>query len=378
MMEGFEPQRRKSMPRFAWLLLAALIGGLIGGAIVFLTVQLTEKSTSFVGSEPASFVPLTLDVNTSITEAVAEVGPSVVTVINHLPPRRTFFGTQTGLTSSGSGVIISEDGHIVTNNHVVQGAESLQIILADGSIQPAKLVGVDPYADLAVLRTQGETHSIAAWGNSDSLKRGEAVIAIGSPLGDFKNTVTVGVVSATERNIDVDQDYQLEGLIQTDAAINQGNSGGPLVNLAGQIIGINTLIVRGGGSGSAVAEGLGFAIPSNAARAIVSQIVEKGYVSRPHLGARWGWITPAVASRYRLPVEYGVFITEVINGGPADRAGLQQGDILISINGEAFDDDHPFINMLFEYEPGDIVTFVTVRDSSEFDVEVKLSEQASG
>lgn len=377
-MEELEPQRRKSIPRFGWLLLAALIGGLIGGAGVFLTIQLTEKNTDLVISEPASFVPLTLDVNTSITEAVAEVGPTVVTVINHLPPRRTFFGITTGLTSSGSGVIISEEGHIVTNNHVVQGAESLEIILADGSVHLAELVGVDPYADLAVVRTKGEVQSIATWGNSDSLKRGEAVIAIGSPLGDFKNTVTVGVVSATERSIDVDQDYQLEGLIQTDAAINQGNSGGPLINIAGQVIGINTLIVRGGGGGNAVAEGLGFAIPSNTARAIVSQIVQKGYVSRPHLGVRWGWITPAVASRYRLPVEYGVFITEVIEGGPADRAGLQQGDILISINGEAFDDDHPFINMLFENEPGEIVTFVIVRDSTEFDVEVELSEQASG
>jgi 2-alkenal reductase len=378
MVEGLEPRHRKSNPRFASLLLAALIGGLIGGAVVFIAVQLTNQSTSFEVSEPTSFIPLTLDVNTSITDAVVEVGPSVVTVINHLPPRRTFFGTTSELTSSGSGVIISEDGHIVTNNHVVQGAESLEIILADGSVHPAELVGVDPYADLAVVQTKGEIQSIAAWGNSDSLKRGEAVIAIGSPLGDFKNTVTVGVVSATERNIDVDQDYQLEGLIQTDAAINQGNSGGPLVNLAGQIIGINTLIVRGGGGGSAVAEGLGFAIPSNAARAIVSQIVQKGYVSRPHLGARWGWITPAVASRFRLPVEYGVFLTEIIQGGPVDRAGLQHGDILISINGEAFDDDHPFINMLFEHEPGEIVTFVVVRDSTEFDVDVELSEQASG
>jgi 2-alkenal reductase len=376
-MEGIEFQRGKSYPRFAWLLLAAVIGGLFGGAIVFLTVQQPDQNPSPVLVEPAGFVPLTLDLNTSITDAVAEVGPSVVTVINHLPPQRTLFGVTRGATSSGSGVIISEEGHIVTNNHVVQGSESLEIIFADGTVQSAELVGVDPYADLAVVLTEGGISTVASWGNSDALKPGESVIAIGSPLGDFKNTVTVGVVSATERNLDVDQDYQLEGLIQTDAAINQGNSGGPLVNLAGQVIGINTLIVRGGGSGSAVAEGLGFAISSNTARAIVSQIAQKGYVSRPHMGIRWGWINPSVASRYNLPVEYGVFLTEVIEGGPADRAGLQQGDILISINGKSFDDDHPFVNLLFEHEPGEIVTFSIMRDSTEFTAEVNLSELPS-
>jgi len=162
------------------------------------------------------------------------------------------------------------------------------------------------------------------------LNPGEMVIAIGSPLGDFKNTVTVGVVSATGRSIDTGQGYQIEGLIQTDAAINQGNSGGPLVNLASEVIGINTLIVRGSGIG-AIAEGLGFAIPANTARAVAEQIMQKGYFSRPYMGIRWQSITPNIAAAYNLPVQWGVYVTEVTTGSPASKADLQPGDIITRI-----------------------------------------------
>ena len=198
---------------------------------------------------------------------------------------------------------------------MVEGAQQVSIVLLDGTQQEASLVGGDPYADLAVLKTAGQRARGSRLGNSDMLTPGETVIAIGSPLGDFKNTVTVGVVSATGRSIDTGQGYLIENLIQTDAAINQGNSGGPLVNLAGEVVGINTLVVRSSGTG-AVAEGLGFAIPANTARAVAEQIIEKGYFSRPYLGIQWQLVTPRVAAVYNLPVQWGVYVTGVYQRQP--------------------------------------------------------------
>jgi 2-alkenal reductase len=275
-------------------------------------------------------------------------------------------------SGSGSGAIISYDGYIVTNNHVVEGAERLEVILADGTVLPANLVGVDPYADLAVIHAEGEMPAIITWGNSNVLDSGETVIAIGSPLGSFMNTVTVGVVSATGRSIETSSGFLMEDLIQTDAAINTGNSGGPLVNLAGQIVGINTLIIRGSGTGGAIAEGLGFAIPSDSAQAVADQLIEKGFVSRPYLGVRWQWITPGIASRYRLPVDYGVYLSEVIPDGPADESGLRRGDILVSMDDQEFDPEHPYINQLIKRQPGDRVVLGVVRNGDQFEVEVTL------
>ena len=191
----------------------------------------------------------TTQIDTTITQAVQKVGPSVVTVIGTIPGQMTFRGMTSSGTVSGSGVFISSQGYILTNNHVIAGTQGdLTIVLSDGSQETAKIVGADQYSDIAVLKTTGKVPAVATLGNSDVLNPGETVIAIGSPLGDFKNTVTVGVVSATGRSIDTGNGYSIDNLIQTDAAINQGNSGGPLVNLAGEVIAINTLIVRNSGS----------------------------------------------------------------------------------------------------------------------------------
>ena len=356
------------------MLISGVIGGVVGGTIVY-SAQRSASPTQPISSptqealEPSS---ISLEITTAITEVVARVEPAVVTVISHLSPRVTFFGGVIERSSSGSGAIISFDGHIVTNNHVVEGAERLEVILADGTILPADLVGVDPYADLAVIQAEGEMPEVITWGNSNVLDSGETVIAIGSPLGSFMNTVTVGVISAIGRSIETSSGFLMEDLIQTDAAINTGNSGGPLVNLAGQMIGINTLIVRGSEAGGAIAEGLGFAIPSNSAQAVADQLIEKGFVSRPFLGVRWQWITPGIASRYRLPVEYGVYLSEVTPEGPADQSGLRRGDILISMDDQAFDPEHPYINQLIKHQPGDRVVLGVVRNGDRFDVEVTL------
>ena len=292
---------------------SALTGAVAGGVAVYKAVGDKQQSGSPSISVPASvpntnnntpdqtFVLNSTDVETAVTQAVQKVGPTVVTIVGTIPGQMTFFGQTGDQTVSGSGFFISDQGYILTNNHVVEGTKEVNIILSDGTEQKATIVGTDPYSDIAILKADGKVPAVASLGNSDLLKSGESVIAIGSPLGNFKNTVTVGVVSATGRSIDTGQGYQVEDLIQTDAAINQGNSGGPLVNLAGEVIGINNMIVRGSGSG-AVAEGLGFAIPVNTAQAVATQIIDHGYFSRPFMGISYQAISPDIAASYNLPV----------------------------------------------------------------------------
>lgn len=368
---------------------SALGGAAIGGVAVYQAVR-TGQLANWLPSSPAasavstgvsgqkqSFVVNTTDIQTTITQAVQKVGPAVVTVVGTIPGQMTFFGPSGDQKVSGSGVFISSQGYILTNNHVVAGTKTVNIILSDGSQESATIVGTDPYSDVAVLKTEGKVPAVASLGNSDVLKPGETVIAIGSPLGDFKNTVTVGVVSATGRSIDTGQGYQIEGLIQTDAAINQGNSGGPLVNLAGEVIAVNTLIVRNSGGGT-VAEGLGFAIPINSAQAVADQIVQKGYFAHPYLGIRWQGITPDIANAYNLPVQWGVYITAVASGSPASQANLQQGDIVVKIGDTSLDETHSYINTLYKYKPGDQVNLGVVRNGQTLQVQVTLGESNPG
>ncbi len=345
------------------------------------TPSAASVSTPSAASVPASSQVQTLNVNTTdvetaITQAVQSVGPTVVTVVATIPSQQTFFGPTGDETSTGSGVFISSDGYVLTNNHVIEGADKFQVVYSDGRTQDATLVGADQYSDIAVLKVSGSVPAIAKLGNSDALNPGETVIAIGSPLGDFKNTVTVGVVSATGRSIDTGQGYTIDGLIQTDAAINQGNSGGPLVNLAGEVIAINTLIIRSSGSGT-VAEGLGFAIPINTARAVADQIIQNGHVSRPYLGISWQPITPRVAAIYRLPVQYGVYVTDVASNSPASKAGLQVGDIITAIDKTNIDETHAYINTLFQYSAGDTVTLTMNRNGQQLQIQATLGESSS-
>jgi 2-alkenal reductase len=319
----------------------------------------------------------TTQIDTTITQAVQKVGPSVVTVVGTVPGQMTFRGMTSNGTVSGSGVFISSQGYILTNNHVISGTQGdLTIVLSDGTQETAKIVGADQYSDIAVLKTTGKVPAVATLGNSDVLNPGETVIAIGSPLGDFKNTVTVGVVSATGRSIDTGNGYSIDNLIQTDAAINQGNSGGPLVNLAGEVVAINTLIVRSSGSGT-VAEGLGFAIPVNTASAVAQQLIQNGSITHPYLGVSFQAVTPDIANAYNLPAQYGAYITDVTADSPASQAGLQQGDIITSLGGVALDATHDYINVLYNFKPGDQVALVYNRNGKTLQVQVTLGTAPS-
>ncbi len=304
-----------------------------------------------------------VEVSSQITKVVEEIGPAVVTITAVVPGTYGWFGYTSDSTSMGSGVIISEDGYILTNNHVIEEGKEYYAELADGTSLQAELVSADSFSDLAVLKVEGTMPAVAKLGNSDVLKSGETVIAIGSPLGNFKNTVTVGVISATGRFLESSNGYQMENLIQTDAAINQGNSGGPLVNLSGEVIGINVMIVRGSNSTTATAEGLGFAIPSNTAKLISEQIIEKGSFSRPVLGIRWAEITSRMAYAYRLPVERGVYVMDVTRNGPADIAGIQADDIIVRIGDYSIEENGSYYNCLFKYSPGDTVEVEVYRGS---------------
>jgi serine protease Do len=370
---------------------AALSGAAAGGAVVYQVMSrvqtarltsaapLTEsvpassKSPTQTQSQGTTLTVNTTQIDTTITQAVQKVGPSVVTVVGTIPGQMTFRGMTSNGTVSGSGVFISSQGYILTNNHVIEGTQGdLTIVLSDGTQETAKIVGADQYSDIAVLKTTGKVPAVATLGNSDVLNPGETVIAIGSPLGDFKNTVTEGVVSATGRSIDTGNGYSIENLIQTDAAINQGNSGGPLVNLAGEVVAINTLIVRNSGAGT-VAEGLGFAIPINTAKAVAEQLIQTGKITHPYLGISFQPITPDIANAYNLPAQWGVYITDVAAGSPASQANLQQGDIITGLGGIAMDANHSYINTLFTFKPGDKVTVQFLRNGQTEQAEVTLS-----
>jgi len=368
---------------------AALSGAAVGGVVVYRTISQVQPA-SLAASAPVTqvlqasnnppqqtLVINTTDIETTITQAVAKVGPAVVTVVGTLPGQMSQFGQTGTQTVSGSGVFISDKGYILTNNHVIDGVKDVTIVLSDGTQEKATIVGADRYSDIAVLKVDGKIPAVASLGNSDVLNPGESVIAIGSPLGDFKNTVTVGVVSATGRSIDTGNGYTIDGLIQTDAAINQGNSGGPLVNLVGEVIGINTLIVRNSGSGT-VAEGLGFAIPVNTAAAVAGQIIQTGFITRPYMGINFQPITPDIASAYNLPVQWGAYVTSVSANSPASQAGIQTDDILTSIGGITLDGTHSFINTLYTYKPGDQITVELMRNGKSQQVQVTLGESSHG
>ena len=370
-----------NLKRVFYILFVGVIAFVSGAAGVFAGYQLLS-STSAVNNivlpaETTETVNLSYgstEIDTAITQAVEKVGPAVVTVVGTIPGQMTFFGRSSDSQSSGSGVIISESGYIITNNHVVKDTSDLVVVLSDGQQLPAEVISTDVFADLAVLKADGKMPAVATLGNSDTLKPGETVIAIGSPLGQFRNTVTTGVISATGRSLDTGNGYYMEDLLQTDAAINQGNSGGPLVNLNGEIVGINTIIVRGGYGSTAVAEGLGFSIPSNTARKISEQIIKNGYFSRPYLGVSFQPITPSIGQRYRLGTEWGAFITSVDGGSPAEQAGLQHHDIILSVAGVTIDEKNSYINTLFDHQPGEEIDLKILRDGETMGLTVMLGE----
>jgi 2-alkenal reductase len=293
-----------------------------------------------------------------------------VTVVNQLSAPVAFNGQSP--EALGSGVIIDSDGHIVTNNHVVAGGGTFQVIFSDGRKANATLVGRDPISDIAVLKVNGSVPAVATFGDSSTVEPGEIVVAIGSALGNFRNTVTHGIISGTDRALNDPSGPGLTGLLQTDAPINHGNSGGPLLDLNGQVIGLNTAVVRSTGTLGDVAEGLGFAIPSNTVKQISDQLIKSGSVPRPFLGVSYQSLSPQVAAYYGINVTEGALIESVEQGSPAEKAGLQQGDVVTGLGGTTIDEEHPLAAALLNHKVGDAVQLAVNRNGQSLTLSATL------
>jgi len=316
---------------------------------------------------------------------VERVAPAVVTVINEQRLRDEMgdpsadsspipgAGEDPLPVGSGTGFIIDDVGHVVTNEHVVRDGQEFLVVLADGEERSGELIGADPISDLAVIQIEGEVPATVALGNSDALRVGEPVLAIGSPLGAFTNTVTQGIVSALGRTVPEFGAYT--NLIQHDAAINPGNSGGPLFNAAGEVVGVNTL-------GVPVAQGLFFAVPASTVQEVVAQLIESGEVVYPFIGITTQPVTDTVVASRDLAVDAGVLVLgpdddPSINApaGPAAAAGIEAGDVIVALNGEAIDRQTPFIEVLFGFEPGETVTATIQRGEEQLELPVTLGER---
>jgi serine protease Do len=281
---------------------------------------------------------------------------------------------------AGTGFIISADGLIITNKHVVStdGAE-YTVVMNDGQQYEAQVLAADPFNDIALIKVDTKDLPIVELGDSDALEIGQTVIAIGNTLGQYQNTVTKGVISGLSRTVTASdgsgQSETLEDIIQTDAAINFGNSGGPLINLDGQVIGVNTAINREG-------QLIGFAIPINQAKRAIDSVKQHGKIVRPYLGVRYLIINKEIAEKNNLSVNYGALIVRgdqvselaVIPGSPADKAGLEENDIILEVNGQQIDRSHSLARQLQKYNPGDTVTLKVLHDGDEKIVEATLAE----
>jgi len=334
-----------------------------------------------VREAPLNAPPLVPGV-TSYADAVEKAAPAVVNIFTRKvvteTPERALSPRFRGLpgetprqrleTSLGSGVIISTEGYILTNHHVVAGADAIEVALRDGRTTTATVVGTDPETDLAVLRIELPDLKAMVLGHSRTLRVGDVVLAIGNPFG-VGQTVTSGIVSATGR--DMLGINTFENFIQTDAAINPGNSGGALITTDGNLVGINTAIFsQSGGS-----EGIGFAIPVDLARKVLAQIIEKGHVVRGWLGVAIQNLTPALARSFDLKSTEGVIISGIMADGPAERAGLQPGDVITRIDNHPVDNVRTALNLISDNPPGTAITIEGIRNGRPFKVIATVGER---
>ena len=299
----------------------------------------------------------------SLQRIYEKMSPSVVSII----------ATLKNGTATGTGIIMSESGYIITNHHVIEGAGQLSVLTHDDQQYPAELIGSDTISDLAVLRIEADGLTAAEFGDSDSLRVGDSVVAIGDPLGiQLRGTMTSGIISAINRDLTV-EDRKMT-LIQTDAALNSGNSGGPLINCYGQVIGINTMKMGSYYAGTSV-EGLGFAIPISVAKPIIDELLENGYVAgRPAIGISGESMPEYARLYYRLPK--GVYITYVSETSDAYVKGIRENDIITAVNGIAVTSIDEVNAVKNQYMAGDQITLTVYRDGSYYDVAVKLMDQA--
>lgn len=348
--------------------------------------ELQRPASNDASARPNAGAPVSRDSSIlSYAQAAKLATPAVVNIFttksvrvtpNHPlfndPLFRRFFGDQFSqqqqTSSLGSGVIVSADGLILTNHHVVESPDEIEVLLTDGRRAKAKLVGTDPETDLAVLKISLRSLPIVAFGDDTQAQIGDVVLAIGNPFG-VGQTVTMGIVSALGRNqLGINT---FENFIQTDAAINPGNSGGALVDTQGRLLGINTAIYsRNGGS-----MGIGFAIPVSTVRTVMEQIVKTGGVTRGYIGVEPQDVTPELAEAFRLPRKDGAIIAGVMRAGPADRAGVRVGDILFEVDGKPVKDTASMLNLIAQLKPGTSTRFRFLREGKQLDLNIVIGKR---
>lgn len=326
----------------------------------------TEKSSKAAMIAPKTVANENGDVPLTVVDIAKKAGPAVVGIVNKVQTKS--FIRQTVEQGSGSGIILNKDGYIVTNNHVVEGATDVTVILNTGKEYAAKLIGKDAKTDLAVIKIDAPDLVPAELGDSSKLEVGEMAVAIGNPLGqELAGSVTVGVISALNRSIKI-EDREMT-LIQTDAAINPGNSGGALVNSYGQIVGINTVKMSAAG-----VEGLGFSIPINEAKPIIDDLIGNGYVKgRPLIGIAGRDITEDLSRRYNLPV--GIYVVQVTPFSGAEKAGIQQQDVIVKVDDKAVKTMQELNAIKAKHKAGDEITIEVKRDGATKTFKVQLTEE---
>jgi S1-C subfamily serine protease len=328
---------------------SALLGGIVVAAFGWVAIAAGWIHADSSGSTVTVAEPLSAPVDTSeagnagnrVNQIYRRDGQGVAFISSQLKPKESsglspFGEPESGGVATGSGILIDTEGHILTNNHVVEGASKVEVKLGSSDkTYTAEVVGADPATDVALLKVEAPADSLhpLVLGDSSSAAVGEPVVAIGNPFG-LDRTVTSGIVSAIQRQIQAPNGFSISHVIQTDAAINPGNSGGPLIESEGKVIGINSQIQTGGSGNGNV--GIGFAVPINTAREVVRQIEEHGEIKHAYLGISGGSITPDLAKALKLPEEEGVLVNEVVKGGPADEAGIKGGDTSATIEGASF------------------------------------------
>jgi Do/DeqQ family serine protease len=370
--------------------LSHLFAGLAGGVLVLFGSYFFSPREQF--SDPFAAAPIQKQINKltnndggdrnpiDFSEAAEAVMPAVVNVtsITEFKARSDMerrymdlFGTPEPDQSTGSGVIISNKGYIVTNNHVIKGATQVEVTLYDKRKYKATIVGTDPSTDLAVLKISAEKLPTVEFANSDEAKIGEWVLAVGNPF-DLNFTVTAGIISAKGRNINIlgRQQRSIESFIQTDAAVNPGNSGGALVNSDGQLLGINTAIATPTGTYA----GYSFAVPINLVKKVVSDLMEFGEVKRGYLGVMIQDMSSEIAKKENLSITQGVFVNELVDDGAAKRSGMQVGDVILKVNGIATKSVPELQEQIGSRNPGDEVVLTIHRNGQQKDLNIKLKE----
>jgi S1-C subfamily serine protease len=341
-------------------------------AFVLGVVYLDPGTGNTQTAEPIKAAPSSIPADEPVAKVASVLSPSVVQ-INVSGVQQTPYGAQKE-EGIGSGVIYRSDGYIITNNHVVEGSRNVEVAFADGSTEQGQVVGTDPTTDIAVVKVDRANLPAASFASGDPIV-GQTAVAVGSPSG-FESTVTSGIVSGTGREVPAQltggrQENSLVDLIQTDAAISPGNSGGALADRDGQVIGINVAYLPPGQTG---AENIGFAIPAHTAISVADQIIDNGEAVHPYLGVYLSDLTQETARKFGSSVETGALVEKVEPGGPADQAGIRRGDIVIAAGKDAVQSSGDLISALRNYQPGDTVELTILRDGQKEGFQVNLAE----